>query len=805
MDTGTDKPSYDQFWQSLSDHLKQAHGMQRIVAPDPLHREFHDAVTPHDLNGQSFDSFAAISIHKGDYKSFPAEFLFHALTYYRPVFANEVFVVVANPNHDGLAKPDQAHTGSINVMLDWARNEVDPGVVAAAIPPHIELSPNETLINMAQLVALDLVKPITGYGPIAVAETAVPFENTNWYWGDDAAKVAELFCVPTLRRENPELVRRLIELIGSLSESSLIHRRIGPAEIQLEADDPADFRVNTPFVTSFGNLTQGRIRQGIRFNDGRTRPLVCFTPGWLQFRRRGKTHHVDLAGSVFRSSVKQVGSRVELEQVCTLRDPGNFDRELAVVHCNWTLDAGRNTIGFNLTLQPRSFTWLRNVVYAVDLSETTALGAFNRMTLVVDGVTQLVDLPAELSNYPSSVPDGDELDLARGAVDYLCLWEGTSIPGHSVGVHWRPGSGAKLSRISGLRRDDGELASMRMHYRAPIVTHSRPLRVSDERMVTAGGYYREAGDYQRLMNVEPLSGWCRDPSMSYDTGVELNAIATYLYFLERDEAGLSASEAQQLRSWFDRHLALYLDHVRPEDPNLHERTFVRGLAFVILALDTMARTSAVGAYREISLRLTRALLSTALPVPGKDDAAIFCNGASSRPELDSQCAALLALARMAFTEQRDPELSAAIERGVKALQIMTPATSRFGNGALDHPTLALGTNPADAEDVDTGFWTYKLGLGLRAFATIEHAVSSDLLQLSDEAQHHLKQLASVAQDALKQAARCHAKKIEVLTSVNAGETNSETQPWTALGLVPAIEEALLGVPIDQTTKLKFWL
>ena len=45
--------------------------------------------------------------------------------------------------------------------------------------------------------------------------------------------------------------------------------------------------------------------------------------------------------------------------------------------------------------------------------------------------------------------------------------------------------------------------------------------------------------------------------------------------------------------------------------------------------------------------------------------------------------------------------------------------------------------------------------------------------------------------------------IEILTSHNAGETNSETQPWVAMGLVPSIEQELLGVPVVRQEALRF--
>jgi hypothetical protein len=35
--------------------------------------------------------------------------------------------------------------------------------------------------------------------------------------------------------------------------------------------------------------------------------------------------------------------------------------------------------------------------------------------------------------------------------------------------------------------------------------------------------------------------------------------------------------------------------------------------------------------------------------------------------------------------------------------------------------------------------------------------------------------------------------LEVLTSRMSGETNSETQPWVALGLVPVVDEQIVAL------------
>jgi tRNA (mo5U34)-methyltransferase len=70
----------------------------------------------------------------------------------------------------------------------------------------------------------------------------------------------------------------------------------------------------------------------------------------------------------------------------------------------------------------------------------------------------------------------------------------------------------------------------------------------------------------------------------------------------------------------------------------------------------------------------------------------------------------------------------------------------------------------------------------------------DLLSLDPETLKHLDLLTRISRRAILPSVRPNDNTVEVLTCQNAGETNSETQPWVALGLVPAIEWAILGQP-----------
>ncbi len=792
----------DPFWTELQVFLRTRYASPaRLIIPAPLHKTFDHALCPQDLGDEHPDHFDAVTIHKGDYTSFAADFLYRVLIRYRPIFANPVFLVMAPPDQDRV-EVDASHTGVLEDMLAWASAHAAHTVVQDTVPIQQRYTPNDTLQAMARLIARDLVKPIEGTGLMAVAETAIPFAGSRWFWGDDAAKVAELFCLPALHHHNSELADQLIDIVLALSPGTIIQRRIGPAELIVEAERSIDFRILGAFTITFGDLSRGRIYQAIRFNDGRTRPIACFTPGVLHFTWRGRPQTCDLADSIFSHRVERQGDDVLLWHISTIRHPDDVTRELGTVTYTYRLSPSSSTIRLDMIVTPAAFITLKDVTASSVLNELDELGAFDGLTLLdTDNAARQLELLADDSD------DGAMTSLpVDGATRYMCLWEQRILPGHAIGVHIAPGASIRSAcRVQA--PDDGQMAKLTLSYGAGAATRRKPFTIRESRLITAGGYYDDAAGYADLIQRRDKTGWCHDPSMSYDIGVELNAVATWLFFARKGHyEAASPDRIASLRAWYDKHLALYLGHLQLDAPNKHERIFVRGLAFVILSLDTMARTWDKSSYRSTADRLIDTLLNTETPMRGMTDASIFGSGlpdAEWRPELDSQAAALLALARIACSDTAGPHVVAAIERGVKALRTGTPMSDSYGNDPLNHDTIVISRQRDDDEHVDTGFWTYKLGLVLRALATIDHGIMTGRIAISAATHTHIDRLRSTAQKALAHATVCRDDTIEVRTSYNAGETNSETQPWVALGLIPEVDCEILGGDWSKSDWLYF--
>src|SRR5262249_32936057 len=106
----------------------------------------------------------------------------------------------------------------------------------------------------------------------------------------------------------------------------------------------------------------------------------------------------------------------------------------------------------------------------------------------------------------------------------------------------------------------------------------------------------------------------------------------------------------------------------------------------------------------------------------------------------------------------------------------------------------------ESGDQDTGFWNFKLGLALRAFNAIYQMQELGALSLDQNTLDHLELLTLFARHAIKHSMRSKNGQTEALTSAKASETNSETQPWVALGFVPAVEWTIFGKPASASKR-----
>jgi FkbM family methyltransferase len=111
----------DRWWQSIADFLEaRGAGAEGVVAPSEL-----SALIPVDRGYANVglaeaDDIAVLVVHKGRYEELDRRFMRRVLTRLHPVFANEVFIVLADAG-EALAE-DDPHIDKLQVIRAWANS-----------------------------------------------------------------------------------------------------------------------------------------------------------------------------------------------------------------------------------------------------------------------------------------------------------------------------------------------------------------------------------------------------------------------------------------------------------------------------------------------------------------------------------------------------------------------------------------------------------------------------------------------------------------------------------------------------------
>jgi SAM-dependent methyltransferase len=649
------------------------------------------------------------------------------------------------------------------------------------------------LTPMVNFIAKELAKVIDPLQPkpvVAIAETAERINDTRWFWVDDTGKTAELFAVPSVRDAHPALADATLDYVLRLSPELIIQRRAAVPELRLVDANPERFLAYNSFFNLAGDLTRGVICPSIRFNDNRNRMVAHYTGTVIGFRYWGRRQTVNIAGSIKSWSIVEHADRIVVSHTSVIQGKPLIGPRTHVcdVTYGYTLWRARSTVEVSVTLTTAPDVTLDDVSLTTAFDQLSQGGAFR---------TAIVGRGAEFHSH--SVPAQASVSLTAEPADYLSLFESAVMPGFAIGLHAYFKHAAKLDAIVAEGSLPGHFHRVYARYALGKVRGGGSQSILEDRLLTGGGYYNRPEIYRRVVMADEAGTGEIDPSMSYDIGAELNAVAATILFARR---GLylvsppSGERLEALKSWYDRHLNLLLEFVSPGEPDEHHRVFVRGLSFVILSLDCMARAYKDGGYREKLEICVQLLLRLEVPVGGAVEESLFATHGPNDPpppELDCQAAALLALARAAYWGDPDRRISDAIRRGLRGIVPTYSYPDQGEQKMLAYESIVVRKKTGGTLR-DTGFWNFKLGLSLRAFNAIRQMQDLDLLSLDPQTLKHLDLLTAVSRSAIAASARWKDDAVEVVTGQGGGETNSETQPWVALGLVPAIEWAIFGRP-----------
>jgi hypothetical protein len=646
---------------------------------------------------------------------------------------------------------------------------------------------------------------------MALRETGAGLQQHPWCWTADTAAAVELLSLPALRPRWAALADGMTEYLLAMGEpGQVLHRRAARAECKVDSIDPRDFRVLTGGYEFTGDLSRGLVRQEIRDMHGARE--VLHTGHLVEFRMGRRKFSLDAEDAITSFGMVPRPDGVTLFHECLLTVPLGLLRRpgtAATLRYEYTIRAGDPRLRLRVSLQAAEGVALNAVRLTTALDELSGgqdARPIHRATLRADGIFR----PLPLAGKPLA-------DLHLGPAETLSLLEDAP-PGLATGLHLGLVSGPQLLNIKLTSRETHPGGGAVPHwlllrYQQAQLTGGDTFAIEEERLVTCGTLAGHEPTYASLLrDPAPLMQAAntkqdgdvaqgRDPGASADYGVALNAVATQIFFASTGaydgngahEAAAALPEARlaSLRDWYDRHLLAFFAAMADGEAGAAlrpTRIGLRPLAFALLSLDLMLRLPHPANSPDYAGLLATGLEALlARQQPGPDGGAFV--EADGGTYLDCHAAALLALGRLAL-RQPEERLAVALRQGLLALRI-GPVETGLDGQQQDAPILGA-RRPDGSMAQDNGFWSFKLGLLMRALNVLTLASQTGAATLRTSEAAHLQTLFDTCFHLLRGRVRAVENNLEVLTSPSAREGNAATQPIVILAMVSA-DEAVLAM------------
>ena len=621
-----------------------------------------------------------------------------------------------------------------------------------------------------------------GSAPVqALVETERPTDGDVWAWADDNAKALELLSHPALWRSFPQETAEVLSFLRSLCDGPFIFRRIGAPRLERMTGDERTGTWVHSLMHVGTDLPRGTVMLGIRFHDGRTARNLILTGNYVQFRYRGRQHTLDV-----EEAISDVASRLK-DGKLVVSHAGDLQfafkgRMLRLGRMTYTyrVDQHSMLVRAEAALELDAGIEVADVVLTIghdNLSHGETNVHYGRIGLLAEN---------EVTWHAAGQP-GTRVVPAAGAGYYSLAQD--EMHGFALCIHSRPHDPARLKELRVVQQRAGRLHWVVAAYHFPGRHRGTRLAVAEDKLLTAGGLPGEAAAYLRLMRdaaAAPPDAWPRDLSISYDYGVEIDAFAKCHAALAAGEAAGPPGLAAELKVLTDRYLDVYQAWFVDGFWAGGNTVFSRQIAFVIMAAATMLRATREEKYRRHLAALTEVLLQfeVALNDAQAGPEGGFLMGIRSSRDLHVDChsAALLALTHAA-PWLPDLRIEAAIDRGLNAYALVTGSIEWQG-AARKVDTLGLRwTDDAGTPRLSHAFWNYHAGLTLRLLRALRDSPDARMRALYARHAGRIAVIEPLLQRQIAMSTRQHADGIEVCTSWLSGETNSETQPWVALGML----------------------
>ena len=643
------------------------------------------------------------------------------------------------------------------------------------------LTPTDTFAA-AEFLVRHLYRPIepgNGESYFAVAETALPIEGDSWFWTDDNAKVLEFLSRPELWQRFPHQTAEILRFVRAMCRGPLIFRRVSPPRLEPTGKEGTLGGYRHSMMNVKYDLSRGALMAGLRFHDTRNSNNLLLTGNRVEFTYRGRRFRLDVEQAISDLDADQAGSTLRLRHSGDLYFKSRWKQlRLGRITYVYRVDAGSMFIDVEVSLEIAPGIQATDVVLTIGHDQP---GRMYYRTIVTDNGRAAKPL------FRAGIP-GRRLHNVAGASYYLIRQP--DISGDCFAIHSLPHDPARLSGIETVVRRWGWLGRTVARYSFPGSQRGAHLVVGERKLLTGGGFYDRIADYAALMrgtlSTMPAQQAVCDLSTSYDYGSKINAFAKCFSVCKDVNVNTDnwVSDSAELRSLFDTYLNYYFDLFVDPHEQQPNAIFSRDLAFVVLGVVTMYRATKAADYLRRLKRLCDVLLEFEMrfhDVTG-NPASGFLMRKNSPPLafVDCHSAALLALTQ-ATRYLDDPRIVAAIERGLAAYFV------EIGTVAAGRPDKSdtVSTAVVDRRGIrhtNNSFWNFKVGMTLRFFAALRKSPNASLRSIAARHRERMELFEMILRRQIERSITEREGGIEIRTSVSAGETNSETQPWVMLGL-----------------------
>jgi hypothetical protein len=613
----------------------------------------------------------------------------------------------------------------------------------------------------------------------AIAETEEALDGDRWFWADDNAKILEFLAVPQLWRRYPKQCGDILRFIDKLCYGPFILRRIGHARLDQIADDAfGAARFVHTFMHLSSDLARGVVNVGMRFHDIRTARNLIFTGNAIEFTYGERRHKLSVEESIIDHSIVRNGPELFLKHTSEIKvSTAAGEKRLGLLDYVYTIDARTMfvNVAAELRLEDEDVSDVVLTIANSDLSHGENDVFYTSAQFRSAAETVVVDCKDKHVNHP-----------AKG-VSYWSLIQGGYMRGFSLAAHVIPSEPDRLSSIELTAGKDGRWRSAASCYSWPGKGHGKTLRVSETRVITSGGFYELAAEYEDMFKhfLSIPKDHPIDFSISYDYGAEINCFARAFRTLSTISDIEDQAELRQLaHDLFDRYFD-YFDNIlmraQESDP---AAIFSRPLAFAAYGLVDMYFVTSDEKYRQSLRRVVDLLLAFERPFLGDEGKieSAFLMGLvqTALPFVDCHSAILLALAR-ALPVLEDPALITRLDRGIEAYRIETMGIELGDIRKQD--LLYVGFPPGGHQRGANAYWNFCAGITLRLFKYLSQSQHQATKEIFDRHKFRIAFQRALLEIQILRSLRDRGGALEIKTAILSAEGNSETQPWAALGLV----------------------